>query len=168
MGGRQSDLNRVDPATKPWPLSTVSHIPQAPVSRLPRHRVRLWPSPACAGRAGGGAGPAAGPEFMAALIGAGLRSRSWQANAARMQLAQNTERDGIDFERNRRFTLRHVHTVAHSGSLRLAKHMPLLGHAAPKYTATTQSAGGAAVVDSLTLLLTQACLMTARQLRVSG
>ena len=54
---------------------------------------------------GGGAGPAAGPEFMAALMGAGLRSRSWQANAARMQLAQNTERDGIDFERNRRFTL---------------------------------------------------------------
>ena len=39
-------------------------------------------------------------------MGAGLRSRSWQANAARMQLAQNMERDGIDFERNRRFTLR--------------------------------------------------------------
>ncbi len=39
-------------------------------------------------------------------MGAGLRSRSWQANAARMQLAQNMERDGMDFERNRRFTLR--------------------------------------------------------------
>ena len=51
---------------------------------------------------------------MAALVGAGLRSRSWQANAARMQLAQNTERDGIDFERNRRFTLRSVPRSGHT------------------------------------------------------
>ncbi len=48
-------------------------------------------------------------------MGAGLRSRSWQANAARMQLAQNTERDGIDFERNRRFTLRSAARVQVEG-----------------------------------------------------